>query len=282
MIKPEDIPALEQRAYEIRMHTLKAIADLGTGHVGGSMSIVELLAVLYFHHLRIDPNEPTLTDRDRFVMSKGHAGPALYAALALRGFFSLDRLSTLNRGGTDLPSHCDMNRTPGVDMTTGSLGQGISSAIGIALGLRLDHKKSDVYLLIGDGECNEGQIWEGAMAASHFGLSNLIACIDHNRLQIDGPVGAVMNIEDINAKWVAFGWFVQRVNGHDFAQLDHAIERAKAEDRRPSMIIMDTIKGKGVHFVENQVASHNMPLSTEQYEAVIAALRERARAGGRE
>lgn len=250
--------ALAQKAIQIRKLTLDAIAHLGVGHVGGCMSVVDILTLLYHRHMAVDPANPKLPTRDRLVLSKGHAGPALYSVLADKGFFPVEWLHTLNKGGTNLPSHCDKNKTPGIDMTTGSLGQGISSAIGMAMALKQDSRDSRVYLIIGDGETNEGQIWEGAMAAAHFKLNNLIAFTDYNKMQIDGFSHDVMNLDDLGAKWAAFGWFVQRVNGHDFYDMEMAISRAKAETLRPSMIILDTIKGKGVPMAEHNLANHNM------------------------
>lgn len=268
----QELEQLVKKAKEIRKLTIDSIGYLGVGHIGGAMSVVEVLTLLYYRHMNVDPANPRKRDRDQLVLSKGHAGPALYSILADKGFFPMEWLHTLNRGGTNLPSHCDRNKTPGIDMTTGSLGQGLSAAIGIALGNRLDGIDSTVYCIIGDGESNEGQIWEAAMAASQFGLSNLIAFTDYNKMEIDGYMHEIMNIEDITAKWVAFGWFVQRVNGHDFAQMDMAIERAKAEKYRPSMIVLDTIKGKGAFFAEGKVSSHNMPVDYELAKEAIARL----------
>lgn len=271
-MKEPELEQLVKKAKEIRKLTIDSIGYLGVGHIGGAMSVVEVLTLLYYKHMNVDPANPRKRDRDQLVLSKGHAGPALYSILADKGFFPIEWLHTLNRGGTHLPSHCDRNKTPGVDMTTGSLGQGLSAAIGIALGNRLDGIDSTVYCIIGDGESNEGQIWEAAMAASQFGVSNLIAFTDYNKMQIDGYMHEIMNIEDITAKWVAFGWFVQRVNGHDFAQMDMAIERAKAEKYRPSMIVLDTIKGKGAFFAEGKLASHNMPFDYATAQEAIARL----------
>ena len=259
----QELKRLEAKAKEIRKMTIDAIGYLGVGHIGGALSIIEVLTLLYYKQMDISPVEPKKKDRDKLVLSKGHAGPALYSVLADKGFFPKEWLHTLNKGGTNLPSHCDMNRTPGIDMTTGSLGQGMSAAIGIALANRLDHINKKVYLIIGDGESNEGQIWEGAMAAAHYKLNNLIAFTDYNKMQIDGYVHEIMNVEDLNAKWNAFGWFVQRVNGHDFRDMDVAIERAKKELFRPSMIILDTIKGKGAFFAERRLDNHNMNVDYE-------------------
>ncbi len=253
-----ELKKLEEKAKEIRKMTIDEIGFLGVGHIGGALSVVEALTILYYKYMDISVSDPKKKDRDKLVLSKGHAGPALYCILADKGFFPKEWLHTLNVGGTNLPSHCDMNRTPGIDMTTGSLGQGISSAIGLALTNRIDKIDKKVFLIIGDGESNEGQIWEGAMAAAHFKLNNLIAFTDYNKMQIDGYVHDTMNIEDLNSKWVSFGWFVQRVNGHSIQELEMAIDRAKEEKFRPSMIIMDTIKGKGAFFAEGRLDNHNM------------------------
>jgi len=260
MLDEKTIKELTSKATEIRALTLDALGYLGVGHLGGCMSLVDVLTLLYYRHMKIDPKDTRKRDRDQLVVSKGHAGPTLYSILADKGYFPIEKLHTLNKGGTDLPSHCDRNLTPGIDMTTGSLGQGLSAAIGIALGNRLDGIQSTVFAIIGDGESNEGQVWEAAQAAAQFRLNHLVAFTDYNKLQLDGFMYEIMNIEDITAKWVSFGWFVQRVNGHDFGQMDLAIERTKAEPVRPSMIVLDTIKGKGVDFAENQVASHNMKI----------------------
>ncbi|MDR2965522.1 MAG: transketolase, partial [Treponema sp.] len=246
----EKLEYLKKQAKEIRKLTIEEIATLGTGHIGGSMSIVDLLALLYFHRMKIDPQKPRWEERDQLVVSKGHSGPAVYAALALKGFFPMDWLKTLNKGGTSLPSHCDRNKTPGIDMTTGSLGQGFSAAIGIALGLRIDKKSSVVYTIIGDGESNEGQVWEGALFAGHQKLSNLIAFTDYNKQQLDSYTKDIIDLGDLSAKWTQFGWFTQEVDGHDITALDAAIEKALAQKDKPSMIVMNTIKGKGCFFAE--------------------------------
>lgn len=266
------IRELEKIAKEIRKLTIDEIGFLGVGHIGGAMSVVELLAILYYEHMKIDPKNPRDPARDWFVCSKGHAGPAIYATLAMKGFFSKDWLHTLNKGGTNLPSHCDRNKTPGVDMTTGSLGQGFSSAVGVALGLSMDKKPSKVYAIVGDGESNEGQVWEAAMFAGARKLSNLIAFTDCNKQQLDGLTSEILDIEPLGDKWKAFGWFTQRVDGHDFAALDAAIKAAKAETGKPSMIIMDTIKGKGCSFAEGVVPNHNMTFDMAKANEAIAAL----------
>jgi transketolase len=263
---------LKNQAKEIRRLTIEEIATLGTGHIGGAMSIVELLALLYFHRMKIDPQKPRWEERDQLVVSKGHSGPAVYAALALKGFFPMDWLKTLNKGGTSLPSHCDRNKTPGIDMTTGSLGQGFSAALGIALGLRMDKISSTVYTIIGDGESNEGQIWEGALFASFHKLSNLVAFTDYNKQQLDGFTKDILDLGDLAAKWEAFGWFTQKVDGHDIAALDGAVKKALEEKEKPSMIVMNTIKGKGCNFAEGVEKNHSMAFDMEKAKEAIAAL----------
>jgi transketolase len=271
-MEQKEIDALKEKAREIRKLTIREIGTLGTGHIGGAMSIVELLTLLYFKKMHIDPNEPRKRDRDQLVVSKGHSGPAVYATLALKGYFPVDWLWTLNKGGTKLPSHCDRNLTPGIDMTTGSLGQGFSAALGIALGLRLDKIASTVYTIIGDGESDEGQIWEGALYAGAHGLSNVVAFTDYNKQQLDGFVKDILDLGDLKAKWKAFGWFTQSVDGHDFAALDAAIDAAKAEKDKPSMIIMHTLKGKGCFFAEGVEKNHSMAFDLTKAEEAIAAL----------
>ena len=252
-------------AEEIRVETLKELAHLGFGHVGGSMSVVELLAVLYGAEMRYDPKNPQWEVRDRLVMSKGHAGPALYATLALRGFFPKEELLTLNQGGTHLPSHCDRNKTVGVDMTTGSLGQGISTACGLALGNRmLGRNDSYVYLVLGDGECDEGQIWEGAAFASHQMLSNLIAFVDWNKQQLDGACEDVLDLGDMVDKFTAFGWLTKKVDGHDVDAILEAIEQGKQQNQQPVMIILDTVKGHGCELAEQTFPCHHIKFTPEQ------------------
>jgi transketolase len=271
-MKATELERLKEKAREIRKLTIDQIGYLGVGHIGGALSIVEVLTLLYYQCMKIDPRNPDKADRDRLILSKGHAGPALYAVLADKGFFPLEWLHTLNQGGTRLPSHCDMNRTPGIDMTTGSLGQGISAAIGMALGNRLDRIAASTYVIIGDGESQEGQIWEAAMAASHYKLDTIIGFTDYNKMQIDGRTEAIMNIDDLSAKWEAFGWFLQRVDGHDLAALSEAVSRAQNVKNMPSMIIMDTVKGKGAYFAEGRPESHNMKFDYETAQEAIARL----------
>lgn len=266
--------SLELFAAELRELTLEEFAALGFGHVGGAMSVVELLAVLYGKHMRVDPKNPRWEDRDWLVMSKGHAGPAVYAALSMMGFFPKDMLFTLNQGGTNLPSHCDRNKTPGVDMTTGSLGQGISTAIGVALGNRLDGRESYTYFVIGDGECNEGQIWEGAQFAPANGLDHLIGFTDANGQQLDGYVKNVLDTYDLAEKWRAFHWNVIEVDGHSVKELDEAITAAKANQGSPSMIVMHTIKGKGCKLAEGKENNHHIAFKREDMDVCIEAAKK--------
>ncbi len=274
------IGELEGIAREIRMLTIDEIGFLGVGHIGGAMSVVELLTLLYYEHMVVDPAKPRESERDWLVLSKGHAGPTLYATLAHKGFFPREWLHTLNQGGTSLPSHCDRNLTPGVDMTTGSLGQGFSAAVGVALGLLMQGRSSKVFTVIGDGESDEGQVWEAAMFAAHHKLDNLVGFTDYNKQQLDGTTKDILDLESLDEKWRAFGWFTQRVNGHDFASLDEAVRRAKANTGKPSMIVMDTIKGKGCSFAEGLVSNHNMSFGMEEANKAIAILRAETVGGG--
>ena len=259
-------------ANEIRKEIIKTIASIGVGHVGGSLSIADLLAVLYFDEMRVDPKNPKWEDRDWLVCSKGHAGPAIYSALALRGYFDKSMLYTLNKPNTNLPSHCDMKKTPGIDMTTGSLGQGASAAVGIAVGNRLKGKDSYTYLILGDGESQEGQVWEAALSAAQNKLSHLIAFLDNNKLQIDGLVDEVCSLGDIVAKFKAFGWNTVMVDGHDVEALHDAIEAAKTSKDKPSMIVLDTIKGKGVKKFEGQASCHNANINADLEKECLADL----------
>ncbi len=271
---------LKSIAMDIRCDVLTCIGNLGVGHIGGCLSVVELLTVLYFEAMRIDPKDPKQAGRDRFICSKGHAGPAVYATLANRGYFDKKELLTLNRGGTNLPSHCDMNRTIGVDMTTGSLGQGFSCAVGAALGSKLEGDGAIVYTLIGDGESQEGQIWEAAMFAAAKKLDNLIAFTDYNKLQIDGTVAEVNDIAPLSEKWAAFGWNVIDVeDGNDIEQVSAAVSHAKLGigSGKPTMVILNTKKGCGVKWIEDLgTANHNTNITAEQAEAAIRVLRGEA------
>lgn len=268
------IQALKKNALELRIETIREIANLGAGHIGGSMSIVEVITYLYNDCMRYDAKNPKLETRDRLVCSKGHAGPVVYAQLAMKGFFDKEWLLTLNKGGTNLPSHCDMTKTPGVDFTTGSLGQGASAAVGIALGQKLKNQDSFTYLILGDGESQEGQVWEAAQTASQWKLGNLIAFTDYNKLQLDGYTDDILSFEGAELRYKGFNWHVQTVNGHDFEAIETAIKAAKAEKNKPSMIILDTIKAKGYIFGEGISACHSMPISKEQAEEAVQALIE--------
>lgn len=272
MLDKQTIELLEAKAKEIRIETIREIANLGNGHIGGAMSIVEVLTYLYYHEMNIDPQNPKMEGRDRFVCSKGHAGPSVYATLALKGYFPMDWLMTLNKGGTNLPSHCDMRKTPGIDFTTGSLGQGFSAAIGIALGQRLKGESSYTYCMLGDGESQEGQVWEGAEFASTQKLGNLIAFTDFNRQQLDSYTSEIINMDNIDTRWLGFNWHVQRINGHDYNQIADAIANAKAVKDRPSMIILDTIKSKGYAPGEGIKANHSMAISQEDAQYAISVL----------
>jgi transketolase len=267
---------LKERSRQIRKLMLTSIHSIGVGHLGGCLSIAEVLSVLYFGGvMNIDPKNPKMEGRDRLIVSKGHAGPAVYAALCLRGYFPESELLTLNKLGTNLPSHCDMNRTPGVDMTAGSLGQGLSCAVGAAIGSKIKQDNTTIYAIIGDGESQEGQIWEAAMLAAHKKLNNLIAFLDFNNMQIDGYVSEVNSLGDPEEKWKAFGWNTQLVDGHDCDAILEAIKMAKKEKEKPSMIILKTIKGKGVSFIEAAgTANHNMPLTDEQYALAMKELEQ--------
>ena len=265
---------LAEFSKQIRRETLRCIHSQGSGHVGGSLSIADVLAVLYANHMRVDPKNPKKEGRDRLVLSKGHAGPALYATLALKGFFPMEWLETLNVLGTRLPSHVNINLTPGVDMTAGSLGQGLSCACGLALGEKIKHGDGYVYAICGDGELQEGQNWEALMFAANKKLDNMIVFVDNNKMQIDGMTKDVMDIEDVAAKFKAFGFVTTRVDGHDHAAIDQAICLAKAEAGAPHCIVLDTVKGKGVSIYETMgVGVHSTTVTDEQYAVALAELK---------
>lgn len=268
----EPISLIKEKARIIRRHVIRMIGTAGSGHPGGSLSAADIVAALYFVVMRIDPARPDWPDRDRFVLSKGHAAPVLYAALAERGFFPVEQLTTLRRLGSPLQGHPDMKKLPGVEMSTGSLGQGLSAANGMALAGRLDGRDYRVYVLLGDGEIQEGQIWEAAMAAAHYRLDNVTAILDHNGLQIDGPITEVMSPEPVADKWRAFGWDVQVIDGHDPEQILRAIRHAHSVRGKPSMIVAETVKGKGVSFMENRVEWHGVAPKPEEVERALAEL----------
>ncbi|MDY3618709.1 transketolase [Agathobaculum sp.] len=270
-------------AAQIRMTALRGLSKLGAGHIGGSMSMADLMAVLYGGMMKIDPKNPAWPERDWLVVSKGHCGPALYAALALRGFFPEEEITTINQPGTRLPSHCDRNLTPGVDMSTGSLGQGMSTALGVSWGNRFQNKDSYTYLVLGDGESEEGQVWEGALWAHQQNLGNLIAFIDCNQKQLDGYTKDICDLGDIRQKFADFGWDAQSVDGHDVEAIIAAIESAKKITDKPHMIVLQTEKGKGCTFAEDVFYNHHMKFTGEQYEEAVGALqREIDRLQGKE
>lgn len=269
-----DIKDLELRALDMREDIISMIAEAGSGHPGGSLSCTDILCALYLGGvMNVSAADASAPDRDRFILSKGHAAPALYAALAQAGFISRDELLTLRKMGSRLQGHPDMTLVPGVEASTGSLGQGLSIACGMALGLRMDDLPSTVFALLGDGECQEGQVWEAAMFAAHQNLDNLVAIVDHNGLQIDGPTTEVCDPESIADKFKAFGWSVTEVNGHDVGALVDALAHAKAaRTGAPKLIVADTVKGKGVSFMENVAGWHGKAPDQEQTQAALAEI----------
>ena len=267
-----DHKGLNEITNVIRKDIVSMICKSKSGHPGGSLSAVEILTALYFDQMNIDPTNPKMEDRDRFVLSKGHAAPALYATLAQRGYFAKDELNNLRQLGSMLQGHPDMKKVPGVEMSTGSLGQGFSVACGMAMAAKLDNAPWNVYALLGDGEVQEGIIWEAAMSAAHYKLDNMIAFLDYNGLQIDGEVESVMNINPIEDKFKTFGWNVITIDGHDFDQIFAALDMAKDTVDKPTMIIAKTVKGKGVSFMENQASWHGSAPSEEQLEQALSEL----------
>jgi len=266
------VKELEEKARSLRCEVIKMLGKAGSGHTGGSLSAADIVACLYFWEMRVDPARPDWPDRDRFVLSKGHAAPLLYAVLAEKGFFPKEELASLRRLGSPLQGHPDMRKVPGVEASTGSLGQGIAWAVGMALAGRLDGRGYRVYALLGDGEIQEGEVWEAAMAAAHYRLDNLVAIIDYNGLQIDGEVSRIMSPLPIAPKFEAFGWHVQEIDGHDFYQIMQALEQARNHKGRPSAVVARTVKGKGVSFMENVVDWHGKAPSAEQVEKALAEL----------
>ncbi len=264
---------LKKNALKARLLTLEGIYNAESGHPGGSLSSVEILTYLYFQKLNVDPKNPQKENRDRFVLSKGHACPALYSTLALKGFFSTEELKDLRKLGSMLQGHPCMNSIPGIDMSTGSLGQGLSAACGIALREKREKLGFRTYSVIGDGESQEGQIWEAAMFASHYKLSKLTVFIDSNKLQIDGEVKKVMNPGSFEDKFKSFGWHVQTINGHSFKEIEKAVEESE-KSKLPSAIICKTVKGKGVSFMENQASWHGKAPKKEEYEIAVQELKK--------
>ena len=255
-----------------RVYAMDMVHKAASGHIGGSLSAMDLMAVLYFDEMNIDPARPRWEDRDRFVLSKGHCTPALYPMLALRGYFPVERLIEFRALDGNLSGHPDMNQVPGVDMSTGSLGQGISAAVGMALAGKVDKKDYRVYALLGDGEVEEGQVWEAAMAAAKYHLDNLCAIVDVNGLQIDGATADVMPSEPLDQKFVAFGWNVLKMDGHDYAAISDTLAQARTCKDRPTVILMKTVKGKGVSFMENVAGWHGKAPNDEQYAVAHAEL----------
>lgn len=264
----------DRLAAEFRYIITDIICRAGSGHLGGALSLVEIVITLYWRIMRVDPENPGWTDRDRLVMSKGHAGPVLYTALAYKGYLPVKELVTLNADGTRLPSHCDMLRTPGIDMTAGSLGQGLSAAVGMALGGKMDKKDFRVFCIVGDGESDEGQIWEAGLFAGHHKLDNLIAVTDYNKLQIDGTTREILDLEPLADKWRAFNWEVMETDGHNWDDIYKTLNRAIAMKGKPKMIIAHTVKAKGHCLFENKPESHNIKIPDEKtYREFVEAMK---------
>lgn len=274
MLQEAVVALLTEKARVIRSHIIAMLGEAGSGHPGGSLSAADILAVLYFHHMNIDPARPDWEHRDRFILSKGHAAPVLYAALAEAGFFPVSELKNLRKLGHMLQGHPDSKHTPGVEVSSGSLGQGLAVGNGIALGGKLDKRDYRVFVLMGDGEMQEGMIWEAAMASAHYRLDNLVGIVDHNGLQIDGPIKEVMSPEPLGDKWRAFGWHVMEIDGHDFDAIAEALDEAKKVKGKPSLILAETVKGKGVSFMEGVCDWHGQAPNTEQTEQALAELSE--------
>jgi len=270
MLKPKELLELKKKCNNVRRGILDLTFYGSSSHLGGSLSAVELLVALYFGVMKIDPQKPQMPGRDRFVLSKGHAAPALYAVMAERGFFPKEELKTFCKNGTRLQKHIDMHKLPGIDASSGSLGQGLSIAIGMSLADRMDKKDRYVYVVMGDGELQEGQVWEAAMAAGNLKLDRLIAFVDANQMQVDGFVKTIMNVEPLEEKWKSNHWHVQRINGNDLEQILDAVQTAKLINDKPHLIIADTVKGKGVDFMEFQVDWHSKGLTEAEYQKAVA------------
>ncbi|WP_080146701.1 transketolase [Marinilactibacillus piezotolerans] len=272
MVNHDEIKDLELFAKKIRYYTLKELTLMGFGHYGGSLSIVETLAVLYGKQLNASPEIKDDLNRDYFVLSKGHAGPSLYATLFLKGYFPEEWLYTLNNNGTNLPSHPDRNLTPGVDMTTGSLGQGVSASTGIALGNKLSGRDNYTFCIVGDGELNEGQAWEAIQMASHNKLDHLIIFVDDNKMQLDGPTLDISNPLDFVSKFEAFGYHSKRIDGASVKEINEAVEWAKSSEGKPTAIILDTIKGQGIPFIESMSDNHHLRPDEATHAEIVEAL----------
>ena len=267
--KKRDIPFLKKQAKLVRVEILKMLTIAGSGHTGGSLSAADIVSALYFSKMRHSPDNPGWRERDRFILSKGHAAPLLYAVLAMAGYFDISALKTLRKLGSPLQGHPCSRVLPGVEISTGSLGQGLSVSNGMAMGMKMDNIGSRVYCLLGDGEIQEGQVWEAAMTAAHYKLDNLCAIIDLNGLQIDGPVSKVKAIEPVASKWAAFGWNVIDIDGHDMKEILDALDDAETVKGKPSVILAHTIKGKGVSFFEGKVEYHGMAPTPEELEKAL-------------
>lgn len=270
----ELVTHLEEKARQLRVAIVKTLHTSQSGHTGGSLSAIDMVTALYFHKMRHNPADPSWEGRDRFVLCKGHAAPAQYVALAESGYFPREDLMMLRRLGSHLQGHPDSKGTPGVEVCTGSLGQGLSMAVGMALGLRLDQRENRVYALLGDGELQEGQVWEAAMAAAHYKVDNLCAMVDANGLQIDGDVTKVMNVNPIAEKFRAFGWQTLEIDGHDMAAILAALDQAETLKGGPTVIVARTVKGKGVSFFENKAAYHGVTPSDEELPRALECLGE--------
>lgn len=274
-MKDDNIRELKLKAEQIRKETLKAIQSAGSGHIGGSFSIAELLAVLYFDEMNVDVKNPGKKDRDRFVLSKGHCAPAVYAALALKGYFPVEDLLTLRKPDSYLSGHIEMKHVPGVDMSAGSLGQGLSVAVGMALSAKTYKEDYRTFCILGDGEIQEGQVWEAAMSAGNFGLDNLVAIVDNNKLQLDGTIEEIMSPYPIDGKFENFKWNVLTIDGHDVSQIKAALETARMTKGKPALIVAQTVKGKGASVFENQVRFHGGKPTPEEYETAFSEINQR-------
>lgn len=268
----QTLSKLERQARVLRRHVIQMLGEAGSGHPGGSLSAADIMTVLYWHEMNVDPARPDWPDRDRLVLSKGHAAPILYACLAEKGFFPADDLKRLRKLGSHLQGHPDSTKTPGVEVPTGSLGQGLSMANGMALAAKMDNKDYRVYVLLGDGELEEGMVWEAVMTSAHYGLDNLVAIVDNNSLQIDGDVREVMGIGNLAQRFRSFGWGALEIDGHDYSQIITALRMARGTKGRPTVIVAQTVKGKGVSFMENQVGWHGSAPSREQVEVALSEL----------
>ncbi|MGL5052057.1 MAG: transketolase [Cetobacterium sp.] len=271
-MKIRDFKLVENKATKIRKNIVQMICKSKSGHPGGSLSAADIVTALYFSEMNIDPKKPKMEGRDRFVLSKGHAAPVLYSALAERGYFDRALLDTLRAYGSPLQGHPDMKRLPGIEISTGSLGQGLSVANGMALSARMSGEDYRTYILMGDGELQEGQVWEAAMTAAHYKLDSVCAFIDCNNLQIDGNVDKIMGVEPLDKKWEAFGWNVIKIDGHNFEEIFHALDAAKATKGKPTVIIANTVKGKGVSFMENVCGFHGVAPTAEETLKAVAEL----------